>query len=90
MTVYRSLPLIQVNSVHTFASCFSKMLPSVLRSPNYSRPLKLSNKNFMCISHVSHVLYMLCADSFLTAIMLECVKFGISNFIRNTILWLGA
>jgi len=60
--VYRNSPLIPVLSqlipVHIFTPCFLKIrfhifLLSTPRSSKWSLPLRLSNQNHVCVSHLS-------------------------------------
>jgi len=67
--LHKSPPLVPILSqkhpVHIFPHYFPKIysniiLPSILRSSEWSLPFRFSNKNIVCTSHRSHACYIPC------------------------------
>jgi hypothetical protein len=57
--------LSQMHPVHTLPTYFLKLhpniiLPFMLRSSKQSLPFRISNQNFVCISHLPHACYITC------------------------------
>jgi len=55
--------LSQLHPVHTFSPCFSKIHSNIIfqstsSSCDRSLPFRISNQNLLCISHLSHAIYM--------------------------------